>query len=292
MIAIVDSGSTKSDWVILNNKGDEILRTNTIGFNPYFIKSKEISKELESNPDLMKIKDDISYIYFYGAGCSSEKMNAVVEKALNKVFIHSTNRVDHDLKAAAYAAYNGKPAIVCILGTGSNSCYFDGKKLYEETPSLAYILGDEGSGNALGKKVLTAYFLKKMPHHLDRAFQERYKLTIEELNKNIYENNFANKYLATFSRFVADHKYEPFMQKIVYDSLKEFVVNQILPYKEARKAEINFIGSVAHIYEDALKTVLSEFYLNFGFAIKKPIDNLVKYHLLYIIPNHSKNKTA
>ncbi len=284
MIAIVDSGSTKSDWVLVDSKGNEIFRTNTIGFNPYFIKSKDIIKELNQNEELIKVKDDITNIYFYGAGCSSPKMNAIVEKALNQVFTESENRVDHDLKAAAYAAYNGKPAVVCILGTGSNSCYFDGTELYEATPSLAYILGDEGSGNALGKKVLTAYFLNKMPKHLERAFKERYNLTIEDLNKNIYENNFANKYLATFSRFVADHKYEPFMQKIVYDSLKEFVLNQILPYPQARNSEINFIGSVAHIYEDTLKTVLSEFYLNFGFAIKKPIDSLVKYHLLYIIP--------
>ncbi len=284
MIAIVDSGSTKSDWVLIDKNGDELFRTQTIGFNPYFIKSKEIVKEIEKNEELMNVQDDIQHIYFYGAGCSSTKMNAVVAKALDKVFPTSKNNVDHDLKAAAFAAYNGKPAIVCILGTGSNSCYFDGKEVYEETPSLAYILGDEGSGNALGKKVLTSYFLKKMPRHLERAFTERYQLTLEDLNKNVYENNLANKYLATFSRFVADHKYEPFMQKIVYDSLKEFVLNQILPYPQSRIAEINFIGSVAHIYEDTLKTVLSEFYLNFGFSIKKPIDNLVKYHLLYIIP--------
>lgn len=292
MIAIVDSGSTKSDWVILQEDGSESFRTRTMGFNPYFVNTSEIKKEIEENEDLMKVKNDIHHVYFYGAGCSSEKMNKVVQKALDKVFVNSENLVDHDLLAAAYAAYNGKPAIVCILGTGSNSCYFDGENLHEETPSLSYILGDEGSGNNLGKRVLTSYFLKKMPKHLCRAFYERYELTIEDLTKNVYQNNLANKYLATFSRFVADHKYEPFIQKIVYDSLKEFVENQVLPYPQARNAEINFIGSVAHIYEDTLKTVLSEYYLNFGFAIRKPIDNLVKYHLLYIIPKQSQTKAT
>ncbi len=288
MIAIVDSGSTKSDWVIVDTQGEEILRTETMGFNPYFITTSDIEKELKKNDALMSIADKLKNLYFYGAGCSSKKMNEVVEKALQNTFIKAKVLVDHDLLAAAYAAYNGKPAIVCILGTGSNSCYFDGKTLREETPSLAFILGDEGSGNNLGKRVLQAYFLKKMPNHLHRVFTERYELTIDELNKNVYQNQFANKYLASFSRFVADHKYEPFVQKIVYDSLKEFVVNQILPYPEARFSEINFIGSVAHVYEDILKTVLSEFHLNFGFAIRKPIDNLVKYHLLYIISGVAK----
>lgn len=283
MILIVDSGSTKSDWVALNLDGTESFRTETIGFNPYFIDSKTIEEELKKNTELVSIKDKVQKVFFYGAGCSSDTMNAVVEKALQSFFKKSKVVVDHDLLAAAYAAYNGKPAIVCILGTGSNSCYFDGKTLYEETPSLAYILGDEGSGNNLGKRILQAYFLKKMPKHLARAFEERYHLTVAELNKNVYQNPFANAYLASFSRFVADHKYEPFIQKIVYDSMKEFFINQVLPYPQARTSEINFIGSIAHYYEEILQAVASEFHLQIGFVLRKPIDNLVKYHLLYLL---------
>lgn len=288
MIAIIDSGSTKSDWVILNDDGKEHIRTNTIGFNPYFVSTKEIIAELKKNEELMGLAPKLKQVFFYGAGCSSPSMNEVVEKALTETFKNANVLVEHDLLAAAYAAYNGKPAIVCILGTGSNSCYFDGEKLKEETPSLAFILGDEGSGNNLGKRLLQGYFLKKLPKHLMRAFEERYHLTVGELNKNVYQNQFANKYLASFSRFVADHKHEPYIHKIVYDSLKEFVVNQILPYPEARYSEINFIGSVAHIYEDTLKTVLAEFHLDYGYAIQKPIDSLVKYHLLYVLNNKKK----
>lgn len=283
MILIVDSGSTKSDWVILNLYGKKILRTNTLGFNPYFISTKEIEIEISKNKKLLNLNKFITKIFFYGAGCSSKKMNSIVEKALSNIFSNATILVRHDLLAAAYAAYNGKPAIVCILGTGSNSCYFDGKNLYEETPSLAYILGDEGSGNNLGKRILQAYFLKKIPSKLHQAFSKRYNLTPEQLNKNVYQNQFANKYLAGFSKFVSDHKYEPFIQKLIYDSLKEFFTNQVLPYKESRFSEINFIGSVAHYYEEILYAVAAEFHLKIGFVIKKPIENLVKYHLLYIL---------
>lgn len=284
MILIVDSGSTKSDWVILNEYGKEIFRTETIGFNPYFTNSKEIENAISKNEELSNLKKSATKVFFYGAGCSSRKMNDVVEKALINSFINAFITVEHDLLAAAYAAYNGKPAIVCILGTGSNSCYFDGENLHEETPSLAYILGDEGSGNNLGKRILKAFFLKKMPKFLHQAFQERYNLTTEELNKNVYQNQFANTYLATFSRFVSDHKYEPFIQKLIYDSLKEFFINQVLPYKASRFSEINFIGSVAHFYEEILYAVAAEFHLKIGFVIRKPIDNLVKYHLVYILP--------
>ncbi len=285
MVAIVDSGSTKSDWIILEKEGEEVFRTNTMGFNPYFLNSKDIIKELKKSESLMEVADNITHIFFYGAGCSAPQLNKVVEDALKKVFPKSISMVDHDLLAAAYAAYNGKPAVVCILGTGSNSCYFDGNTLREETPSLAFILGDEGSGNNLGKRLLQAYFLKKMPKHLRRAFDERYGITIDDLNENVYQNKFANKYLATFSRFVADHKYEPFIQKLVYDSLREFFVNQVLPYPEARNSEINFIGSVAYYYEETLKSVAAEFHLNIGVVVRKPIDSLVQYHKLYILPD-------
>ena len=285
MIAIVDSGSTKSDWIVLEKEGEEVFRTNTIGFNPYFIDTKDIIKELNNNESLMEISGNLTHIFFYGAGCSATHLNKVVEDALKDVFPNANAMVDHDLLAAAYAAYNGRPAVVCILGTGSNSCYFDGNSLREETPSLAFILGDEGSGNNLGKRLLQAYFLKKMPKHLSRAFDERYGLTLRDLSDNVYKNKFANKYLASFSRFVADHKYEPFIQKLVYESLREFFLNQVLPYPEARNSEINFIGSVAYYYEETLKTVAAEFHLSIGVVVRKPIDSLVQYHKLYILPD-------
>lgn len=284
MIAIVDSGSTKSDWLIVDSEGMEQFRTKTIGMNPYFISSEDIANEIRKNQHLMKEALRISHVFFYGAGCSTSEYNQVVEKGLAQVFKKSKIRVEHDLLAAAYSAYRNRPAIVCILGTGSNSCYFDGQKLHEETPSLAFILGDEGSGSNLGKRIIRAYFLKKMPKRLSRAFQERFNLTLKELNQNVYNNKFANVYLASFSRFVIDHKHEPFIQKIIYDSLNEFMINQVLVYPQAKSVELNFIGSVAHFYEDTLAAVASEYHLKIGEIIKNPIDNLVRYHATHIIP--------
>lgn len=290
MIAIVDSGSTKSDWVVLEKEGEELFRTHTIGFNPYFLGVPDIVKELKTNTSLLEIADNLTHVFYYGTGCSAPYLTKTIEEALKKVFNKAKLIIEHDLLGAAYAAYNGKPAIACILGTGSNACYFDGNNLREENPSLAFILGDEGSGSNLGKRLLQAFFLKKMPKHLMRAFDERYGVSIDDLNQNVYKNKFANRYLASFSRFVSDHKYEPFMQKIVYDSLREFFINQVLPFPEARSSEINFVGSIAYYYEESLKSVAAEFHLNIGVVVRNPIDSIVQYHKMYIFPKMKEIK--
>lgn len=164
MIAIADSGSTKTDWVILNNDLTEDFRTNTIGFNPYHIDAPAIEAEMMKNEELKVISDKITQVYFYGAGCSADFLKETVKNGFRNFFKHAELKVDHDLLAACYAVYRGTPAIVCILGTGSNACYFDGKEVKEATPSLAYILGDEGSGNHMGKSCYTLISPKKCPN--------------------------------------------------------------------------------------------------------------------------------
>ncbi|CAI9429175.1 BadF/BadG/BcrA/BcrD ATPase family [Candidatus Ornithobacterium hominis] len=289
MIAIIDSGSTKSDWVILDeSNGKEIERAKTIGFNPFFIKEEDILKELKKNKELTALKDKINKIYFYGAGVHNQYFSKVVKKPFDEFFSKSTNLIDHDMKAAAYAAYNGKPAIVCILGTGSNSCYFDGETIKEETPALSYVLGDEGSGNHIGRQLIRAYFCGKFPTHLRRTFKERYNLTEKDIEEKVYNNQFANAYLASFSVFASDHKYEPFIQELVFNCLEEFFLYHVMPYKEKADAEINFIGSIAHYYESTLKSVANKYNLHVGNIVKKPIDDLVKYHKIYIFPEQMK----
>ena len=174
MIIIADSGSTKTDWVVLNDAKEEIFKTNTIGFNPYFVSSEDIAEEIAKNEELNSIAKSVKKVFFYGAGTSTDDNKEIVRIGLNNVFENAEFVVDHDLLAACYATYMGKPAMVCILGTGSNSCYFDGNTMREETKSLAYILGDEGSGNDLGKRLLRAYFTKKLPPHLSDAFHHYY----------------------------------------------------------------------------------------------------------------------
>ena len=180
MIAIVDGGSTKCDWVILENSGKISQKTESVGFNPNIINADLIPQEIEKNPHLFLIKNQLDYIYFYGSGCGTVENALLVETQLQKVFPYAKVTVKEDLTAAAYAAYNGKPAIVCILGTGSNSCYFDGESIRRDLPSLGFLIGDEGSGSALGKHLVRRFFMKKLPQDLHQEFVETYHLTIED----------------------------------------------------------------------------------------------------------------
>ena len=282
MIAIVDGGSTKCDWVILENSGKISQKTESIGFNPNIINADLIPQEIEKNPHLFLIKNQLDYIYFYGSGCGTVENALLVETQLQKVFPYAKVTVKEDLTAAAYAAYNGKPAIVCILGTGSNSCYFDGESIRRDLPSLGFLIGDEGSGNALGKHLVRRFFMKKLPQDLHQEFVETYHLTIEDAIKNMYHNPRANAYLAEFNKFVVQRKQHPYFQNMVFDEMKNFFEYQVLPYEEAREAEINFIGSIAYYYEDVLRAAAAELNLTVGHIVQKPIESLVEYHKKYI----------
>lgn len=282
MIAIVDGGSTKCDWVILENSGKISQKTESIGFNPNIINADLIPQEIEKNPHLFLIKNQLDYIYFYGSGCGTVENALLVETQLQKVFPYAKVTVKEDLTAAAYAAYNGKPAIVCILGTGSNSCYFDGESIRRDLPSLGFLIGDEGSGSALGKHLVRRFFMKKLPQDLHQEFVETYHLTIEDAIKNMYHNPRANAYLAEFNKFVVQRKQHPYFQNMVFDEMKNFFEYQVLPYEEAREAEINFIGSIAYYYEDVLRAAAAELNLSVGHIVQKPIESLVEYHKKYI----------
>lgn len=282
MISIVDGGSTKCDWVILENSGKISQKTESIGFNPNIINADLIPQEIEKNPHLFLIKNQLDYIYFYGSGCGTVENALLVETQLQKVFPYAKVTVKEDLTAAAYAAYNGKPAIVCILGTGSNSCYFDGESIRRDLPSLGFLIGDEGSGCALGKHLVRRFFMKKLPQDLHQEFVEIYHLTIEDAIKNMYHNPRANAYLAEFNKFVVQRKQHPYFQNMVFDEMKNFFEYQVLPYEEAREAEINFIGSIAYYYEDILRAAAAELNLTVGHIVQKPIESLVEFHKKYI----------
>lgn len=283
MIAIADGGSTKCDWVILDDQGKEHLKTVTNGFNPNIIQPDLILGELEKNAELSALKYKISKIFFYGSGCGVESNRKIVDEQFRKFFPSSQNVVKEDLTAAAYAAYQGKPAIVCILGTGSNSCYFDGESIRTDLPSLGFLIGDEGSGSAIGKLLLRRFFMKKLPSDLHAEFVGTYHLTIEDALKNMYHNPRANAYLGEFNKFVAERRNHPYFQNMIFDEMKNFLDYQVLPYPEAKEAEINFIGYVAYIYEDILRAAAAELNLHIGTIVKKPIESLVEYHRNYIL---------
>lgn len=283
MVAIVDSGSTKSDWVILDDFKKVFLKTETIGFNPNFISRELITPEIQKNSNLISVKNSITKVFFYGSGCGVEKNRQTIETELKKVFHKAEIIVKEDLMAAAYAAYKGKPAIVCILGTGSNSCYFDGKDVKIELPSLGFLMGDEGSGSAIGKQLVRRYFMKKLPADLHHEFESDYKLTIEDALKNMYHAPRPNAYLADFNKFVVERKDHPYFVNMISEEMKGFFEYQVMPYQEANDAEINFIGSIAYYYENILRSVAEQLNLNVGHVVQKPIESLVDYHIKYIL---------
>ncbi|MBD8017649.1 BadF/BadG/BcrA/BcrD ATPase family protein [Kaistella pullorum] len=283
MIAIIDGGSTKCDWVILENSGKLSLRTTTLGFNPNIINPDFIPQEINRNQDLFFLKNHIEKVFFYGSGCGTSHNCKKVYKEFSEIFPNAEVSVREDMTAAAYAAYNGSPAIVCILGTGSNSCFFDGERIRVDLPSLGFLIGDEGSGSALGKQLLRRFFMKKLPKDLEEDFKQTYNLTIEEAIQKMYHNPRANAYLGEFNQFIANRRKHPYFQNMVFDEMKNFLDYQVLPYPEAREVEVNFIGYIAFIYEDILRSAAAELNLKIGNVVQKPIESLVNYHKKYML---------
>jgi len=277
MILIADSGSTKCSWAICDKKGQIIDRCSTIGFNPYFITSLKVLKHLEES-DLNEIKDNISEVFFYGAGCSSKKMNLIIEEPFSEFFKNAEVNIHHDLDAACYSMYEGEPAITGILGTGSNSCFFDGKKIYENAPSLGFMLGDEASGNNFGKKLISLYYNNVLEEELKQKYEQDFETDVAQINSNVYNNSRANVYLAKFFPFVSDNKDHPQMQLMITSTLNEFFKLHICCFEQHKEVKINFIGSVAFFLKDEIKKVAQIHNCTIGQIVKNPIDKLIEYH--------------
>jgi N-acetylglucosamine kinase-like BadF-type ATPase len=282
MIFIVESGSTKSDWVLLDGKNNQSFYS-TMGFNPYFHSSELIEHELKRNSPMMLLALEITEVYFYGAGCSSQKMNLIVKKALTKVFPNAVIHVDHDLVACAYSTYLGRPGISCIIGTGSNSCYFDGNKVSEVVPALGYILGDEGSGSYFGKKLLAAFLYHRLPSHLSADFEEMYGLDKEAIVDKIYCEPNANVFIASFMPFIAKHSDEPFFQTMIEAGFKHFMEVHVCCYSNYNSVDIHFVGSLASIFRSALDRAAASLGISVTSVVRKPVEGLVNYHLRYIL---------
>lgn len=282
MILIVDSGSTKCDWVLINTQGEIQAQTHTQGMNPNGIDIQDIPQELAENMLLNQQKNHITHIFFYGSGCGLVENQEKIRYALQLFFTNATIKVKDDLTAAAYAVYQGNPCIVGILGTGSNSCFFDGDKVQKLLPSLGYLLGDEGGGYSLGKTLVKHYFMKKLPLDLHQAFEESFSINIEDFIKNIYHTPNPNTYLAHFNTFLVDRKEHPFIKNLILSEFRKYFEYQVIPYsKEGIK--ISFVGSIAFLYREILEIVAQEFSLKIGTIVQKPIENLVKYHKNYIL---------
>jgi len=278
MIIVAESGSTKCDWLINHNDG-KVLETHTMGFNPFFHQPDEILTHLRGNQDLSQVASKATAVYFYGAGCSSPDRNEVILSALVQFFRNAHCEVNHDLNASAFATWDGNPAITCIIGTGSNSCYYDGVSVSEQVPALGYILGDEGSGSYFGKKLIADYLYKRLPKELQDAFFEQYKLQKEEIFHQVYNTNKANVFLASFMRFIVPHKEHAYIRKMVYEGLSRFAEIHICCYSNFREVPVHFVGSVAFYFTEILQQVAVEKGFSLGKIDKNPGMSLLKYHL-------------
>ena len=278
MILIADGGSTKADWIAINSEKKEEFRVRTLGLNPAVVPAEELNNRIINMFQLMNVKEEISEIYFYGAGCGTPKPTALLKKILEAIFVNAKVHVAEDMLAAVYAATGKEPAMVCILGTGSNSCYFDGEKMQMLVASLGYVLMDEASGNYFGKKLINDYFYNKMPKGIASEFEKDFNLDADHIKKNIYQEANPNMYLASFAKFMFDFKEDKYIKRLIKKGFQEFFKYRVLPYDINSETSIYFIGSIAHYFRDILEKVASKYNLKITDVIQRPIDNLLAYH--------------
>jgi glucosamine kinase len=275
---IADSGSTKAEWCLLDGKKKKTFFTQ--GLSPYFLTSEQIQKIIETELKI-KMKQEPAEVFFYGTGCASAANAKIVKKALQKVFPKATIAVDHDLMGAAKALCGKEKGIACILGTGSNSCYYNGKKIVKNSPGLGYVLGDEGSGAYLGKKVIQYYLYNTFDADLMDRFNAKFNTSNAEILEAVYKKPLPNRYLASFAVFLAENRGHYMIENIIEDGFNDFFFNHIYKYRESWILPINFIGSVAFGFKDVLKDMCNSYELQLGKVLQKPMDGLIKYHAAY-----------
>ena len=279
MIIIADGGSTKTNWCLVTEDGKKVY-FNTEGYNPYFSGKEYIIESLNESLPTDLEKDKITEVNYYGAGCSTPEMRKIVEDAMQVVFAQSKISIGHDLLAAARALLGNNEGFAAILGTGTNTCLYDGREVINNIDSGAYILGDEGSGCHIGKKLLVDYLRGYMPEAVRKSFWDTFKLTPDDINEIVYTQPRANRFCASFSKFVYDNNLNiEYSRNLVRTSFDDFFRNLVTHYPDYQKYTFNCIGSVGYNFRNVLEEVVTENGMTVGNIIRSPIDNLVKYHL-------------
>ena len=272
---IADSGSTSCDWCFVD--GTKKQKFSTIGISPYFLSEVEIIKVFTDV--LSKIKNKkADQIYFYGTGLSNENNITIIKSALKKVFVKAKTEINTDLTGAARALLQHEKGIACILGTGSNVGFYNGKKITKTSPALGYVLGDEGSGAYLGKKVLQYYLYNTFDDELKLNFEKKYNTSSTEILDKTYKQTLPNKYLASFANFLSENRGHFMIENIIEDGLHEFIYQHLYKFSESWIYPISFTGSIAFSFKDAIKEMFHLYELKLGKIVKKPIDGLVMYH--------------
>jgi glucosamine kinase len=277
MIAIIDSGSTKADWVITDGK--QTTNLSTAGMNPNFIDTKEVIRIISDGITNKISPGTINRIYYFGTGCSSDVQRKIISDALSHLFKKASVSVDHDIHGAVIATCGKDEGIACIIGTGSNSVYFDGKNIQENNYGLGYILADEGAGTWLGKKLITNYFYNLLPEQLANDFKKNYNLSRDEVIKNVYMNPVANTWLGSYVKFYVENINNHWVRSTIKEGFEEFIKLFVLNYPRHKDVPVHFVGSVAFLFRDILSEVANEKKITLGKIIQKPIDGLKDYFM-------------
>ncbi len=273
---IADSGATKCEWCLIADGNKKKIITT--GISPYFLNEEQIYLLLQKQL-VPKLKEAvINEVHFYGTGLSNQNNVEMLKAVLKKTFKKAKISVETDLMAAARALCGREKGIACILGTGSNSCFYNGRKMIKNSPGIGYILGDEGSGAYLGKKVIQHYLYQTFDEELMTSFEKRFLTSPIEILENVYKKPMANRYLASFAIFLAENRGHYMIENIIEDGLNEFFFTHIYKYKESWTHPINFIGSIAYGFKDILQELCNGYELELGKVMKAPMKGLIVYH--------------
>ena len=279
MILIADSGATKTDWRVIYSRQD-IRPFQTNGFNPFFVDSANVKNEVDKNLVPFIDSKNVKEVFMYCAGCTAVEQSLIIENGLLPLFPAARIKVENDLLGAAKALCGHKEGIACILGTGSNSCLFDGKKIIENVPSLGYLLGDEGSGAYIGKRLLKEILSLTAPSEIRELFTAKYSYSRVDILSHIYRQELPSRFLASFVKFVHENISHPFMNELVKKSFSDFFDTQVLRYTRYNEVPLYCTGSVAFYFEDILTEVGKEKGIKIQKVVQSPIDGLTEYHLV------------
>ena len=273
---IADSGATKAEWCLLKNGKKKTIFTQ--GISPYFLNSGQIKDLLRKELKSALKNTVVDEVYYYGTGCANTGNAQMVQKAIQQVLADAKVHVTHDLMGAARALCGNKKGISCILGTGSNSCYYNGKKIIKNSPGLGYVLGDEGSGAYLGKKVIQYYLYDTFDDELKGRFDFAYLTNASEILENVYKKPLPNRYLASFAKFLADNRGHYMIENIIEDGLNDFFFYHLCKYREIWKYPVNFTGGVAFGFKDVIQQLCNSYEFELGKVMKNPMEGLVEFH--------------
>ncbi len=273
---IADSGATKCQWTLV--LGNQKKTITTIGISPYFLTTDQIVETIAKGFNKKVDTDIINAVYFYGTGLSNPLNVASIKKALKKVFPKADLDIQTDLVAVARATCQHSKGVACILGTGSNTGYYNGKKIVKNSPGLGYVLGDEGSGAYLGKKVLQYYLYKTFDEELMHAFESKYPINKDQILDAIYKQPLPNRYMASFSEFLSENRGHYMIENIIEDGINDFFFAHLNKLNESWLYPIHFAGSVAYIFRDVIKQLATAYELEIGTIVKSPMEGLIAFH--------------